>query len=288
MTDFPPVPAPPAPTVHDGVPITGPAAADYIDPPAPETPLFTLDGRPVHLRYGLGALRLLEAKFGSVPAAFRLIDQAAQAMQSPDAQSRADVFTVVTDAVVCGLWHVKVTARSGVTDAVGQVRLSDAPDVALEHLDEVPLNQLIVDLQRALTAAFGDTPATTRDELEARLCTVARVYLDAVLNTQVLSLRRLIIAETEQFPDLARRYYEQAPAGGIDVIRDSLEPYADAGLLAVRDLRVAAAHFAYLVLAPAQDRALFIPSELPSDNERELFVVTAVQAFLDAYGATGK
>ena len=56
----------------------------------------------------------------------------------------------------------------------------------------------------------------------------------------------------------------------------------------MRDLRVAAAHFAYLVLAPAQNRALFIPSELPSDNERELFVVTAVQAFLDAYGATGK
>lgn len=160
MTDFPPVPAPPAPTVHDGVPITGPAAADYIDPPAPETPLFVLDGRPVHLRYGLGALRLLEAKFGSVPAAFRLIDQAAQAMQSPDAQSRADVFTVVTDAVVCGLWHVKVAARSGVTDAVGKVRLSDAPDVALEHLDEVPLNQLIVDLQRALTAAFGAISAS--------------------------------------------------------------------------------------------------------------------------------
>ena len=180
----------------------------------------------------------------------------------------------------------ELASQAGVSKQTVYKQFTDKERLFREIIEGVTANaQAVIS---ALTAAFGDTPATTCDELEARLCTVARVYLDAVLSTQVLSLRRLIIAETEQFPDLARRYYEQAPAGGIDVIRDSLEPYADAGLLAVRDLRVAAAHFAYLVLAPAQDRALFIPSELPSDNERELFVVTAVQAFLDAYSATGK
>jgi hypothetical protein len=40
----------------------------------------------------------------------------------------------------------------------------------------------------------------------------------------VLSLRRLIIAESERFPDLARTYVEQAPSRGIDVIADAALP----------------------------------------------------------------
>jgi TetR/AcrR family transcriptional regulator, mexJK operon transcriptional repressor len=101
-----------------------------------------------------------------------------------------------------------------------------------------------------VTTAFGDVPATTDDELEARLRKVAGVYLDAVFHSQVLSLRRLIIAEAEQFPDLARRYYEQAPARGIEVLVNRLQPYVDAGSIAADDLRLAAAHFAYLARAP--------------------------------------
>ncbi len=134
--------------------------------------------------------------------------------------------------------------------------------------------------------AFGPVPAATRDELEARLRGVARVYLDGVLQPQVLSLRRLIISEAERFPDLAADYYRQAPTRGIAAVARCLEPYVDAGLLAAEDLRLAAAHFAYLALAPAQDRALFIPAELPSPQERERLAAAAARAFLAAYGVT--
>lgn len=137
-----------------------------------------------------------------------------------------------------------------------------------------------------ITRAFGKTPATTRAGLEARLRTVARAHLDAVLRTEVLSLRRLIIAEAEQFPDLARRYYEQAPARGIAAIADRLQPYVDAGFVNTSDLQLAASHFAYLALAVAQDRALFIPTELPTPSERDRLAVAAARAFLAAYGTT--
>ena len=135
-----------------------------------------------------------------------------------------------------------------------------------------------------ITAAFGDVPATTHDELEARLRTVARTYLDAVLHPRVLSLRRLIIAEAEQFPDLARRYYEQAPARAIDVLTECLRPYADAGLMRADDLRLAAAHFAYLTLGVAQDRLLFLPTELPDPTHRERLAAATARAFLVGYG----
>jgi TetR/AcrR family transcriptional repressor of mexJK operon len=143
--------------------------------------------------------------------------------------------------------------------------------------------ETVVDI---LTTAFGDAPAASSDELEARLRAVARAYLDAVLRAQVLSLRRLIIAEAEQFPDLARRYYEQAPARGVDVILNCLRPYADSGLISADDLRLAAAHFAYLALSVAQDRALFIPTELPDPEERDRSAAAAANAFLATYGKT--
>nr|WP_281370298.1 TetR/AcrR family transcriptional regulator [Microbacterium pseudoresistens] len=139
-----------------------------------------------------------------------------------------------------------------------------------------------------IAAAFGAAPAVTVDELEDRLRAVARGYLDAVLHVQVLSLRRLIIAEADRFPDLARRYYEQAPARGIEVIAAQLRPYVEAGLLHADDLRGAAAHFAYLALAPAQDRAMFLPADLPDDHERDRRAAEAAVAFVAAYAPAAR
>lgn len=136
-----------------------------------------------------------------------------------------------------------------------------------------------------ITTAFGQQAATTPDELERRLTRVARAYLDGVLQPQVLALRRLIIAEAEQFPDLARAYYDTAPARGIDLIADRLAPYVESGLLVIRDdLRLAAAHLAYLALAVPQDRAMFAPTDLPSTRERNRLARAAARVFLAAYG----
>lgn len=137
----------------------------------------------------------------------------------------------------------------------------------------------------SLTNAFGEVPAKTREELEVRLRQVARVYLDGVLQPQVLALRRLIVAEVEEFPDLALDYYAQAPLRGIETIARNLEPYLAAGLIAADDLRLAAAQFAYLALAVAHDRALFVPTDLPTAAERDRLTSAAVRTFLNAFGA---
>jgi TetR/AcrR family transcriptional repressor of mexJK operon len=104
-----------------------------------------------------------------------------------------------------------------------------------------------------------------------------------VLRPNVLSLRRLIIAEAERFPDLARAYFEQAPSRGIDVIADALRAHERRGLLNLGDARLAAAQFAYLVLGIPQDRAQFCPLERPSPAERDRLATEAVRVFLAAY-----
>jgi TetR/AcrR family transcriptional repressor of mexJK operon len=125
-------------------------------------------------------------------------------------------------------------------------------------------------------------------DLRAVLTDLARRYIDGVLRPNVLSLRRLIIAEAERFPDLARTYFEQAPSRGIDVIADAFRSYESRGLLAMGDAHLAAAQFAYLVLGIPQDKAQFCPAERPSPAEREQLATEAVRVFLAAYqGSVG-
>lgn len=177
----------------------------------------------------------------------------------------------------------EIASIAGVSKQTVYKQFTDKQALFRDIVEGVAANaDAVVDL---LSDAFGKTPATTQDEFEARLRGVARAYLDAVLRPEVLSLRRLIIGEAEQFPDLARRYYEQAPARGVDVIAERLRPYVDSGLVVAEDLHLAASQFAYLALAIAQDRALFTPAALPKAPERERLAGAAARAFIATYGA---
>jgi TetR/AcrR family transcriptional repressor of mexJK operon len=138
-----------------------------------------------------------------------------------------------------------------------------------------------------MTAALRNTDVASHAELSAVLTDLARRYIDGVLQPHVLALRRLIIAEAERFPDLARTYFERAPARAIEVIADALRNYIQGGLLAADDPRLAAAHFAYLALAIPQDRALFHPGERPSAADRDRLADEAVRIFLAAYKPGG-
>lgn len=180
----------------------------------------------------------------------------------------------------------EVATAAGVSKQTVYKQFVDKGRLFREIVDGVTRNSDVI--VTGITEAFGATTATDLAELEAILAKVARVYLDGVLQPRVLALRRLIVAEAEQFPDLAETYYHQAPSRGIRVIASCLAPYVDAALLTVGDLRTAAAQFAYLALAPAQDRALFIPSKLAGTRERARLAKAAAHAFVAAYGAAGR
>jgi TetR/AcrR family transcriptional regulator, mexJK operon transcriptional repressor len=134
-----------------------------------------------------------------------------------------------------------------------------------------------------LTSVLRSTQIKTAGDLRAVLTDLARRYLDAVLEPHVLALRRLVIAEAERFPDLARSYYEQAPARGIEIIAQHFQAYIDRGMLQADDARLAAAHFAYLALAIPQDKSQFCPHQPPGTAERERIASEAARVFLAAY-----
>ncbi|HTR70834.1 MAG TPA: TetR/AcrR family transcriptional regulator [Mycobacteriales bacterium] len=134
-----------------------------------------------------------------------------------------------------------------------------------------------------MSAVLYDEAVTTTDTLRAALTSLARRYLDGVLQPSVLALRRLVIAEAERFPDLADIYYRQTVSRAIDVIADALSTFEARGLLTVQDSHLAAGHFAYLVLAIPQDRAYFAPRRRTSAAERDRLAAEAVRVFLAAY-----
>lgn len=135
-----------------------------------------------------------------------------------------------------------------------------------------------------MTSALRDDGVDSPADLRAVLTDLARRYLDGVLQPHVVALRRLIIAEAERFPDLARTYFEQAPARAIELVADAVTSYAERGLLTAADPGLAAAHFAYLVLAIPQDRAHFYPGERLPAASRYRLAEEAVRVFLAAYG----
>lgn len=136
-----------------------------------------------------------------------------------------------------------------------------------------------------LSATLREATADTLADLERLLAELARRYLDAVLTPNVLALRRLVIAEADRFPELAGTYYRLAPARAVEVLASALQPYADSGLLRAADTGLAASTFAYLVLASAQDRALFHPAQRLDPAERDRLAAEAVRVFLAAYHA---
>ncbi len=134
-----------------------------------------------------------------------------------------------------------------------------------------------------LTAELQRTPVTSPADVAEVLTRLARRYIDGVLQPHVVALRRLIVAEAERFPDLARTYFEQAQGQAIELVAGALGDYRDRGLITAADPGLAAAHYAYLTLAIPLDRALFFPGERPAAAERDRLAAEAVRLFLAAY-----
>lgn len=125
---------------------------------------------------------------------------------------------------------------------------------------------------------------TDTDDLAGELKVVAVRLARIVLDPRVVRLRRLLIGEAERFPELAGEYYRRAPDRVMDTLAEAIGRLGERGLLRAPDPRLAAEHFAFLVVGAALDRALFtVSGETVPQTEIEPRAVAGVEAFLAAY-----
>ena len=128
--------------------------------------------------------------------------------------------------------------------------------------------------------AVGVTAANVR----ARLDDLGRRLALGIMRPEVVSLRRLLIGEARDFPDLGAEYFERAPGQVIDALASGFERLGQLGLLRVADPRRAAAQFAYLVAGDLLDRAMLVGT-IPPKEQVIACARDGVETFLARYGA---
>jgi TetR/AcrR family transcriptional regulator, mexJK operon transcriptional repressor len=138
--------------------------------------------------------------------------------------------------------------------------------------DKETLFRAVVDQAISIAERFSAQLAAdiATDDLEG----VAERLVASVLSDRVIPLRRLLIGESRRFPELAREYYDRAPGLVMRTLARHLPTHPG---LRIADPNTAAEHFAFLVLGPPLDRALFDDEIRPPDPK------AGVAAFRRAY-----
>jgi TetR/AcrR family transcriptional repressor of mexJK operon len=158
--------------------------------------------------------------------------------------------------------------------------------------------EIVLGVAATAEAFAADLTASLADVSDARdvapvLRALARRYLAAVMDPQVLALRRLVIGEAARFPEVAAAYYDRSPAMVLAALADGFAQLADLGLITVDDPRRAADDFAFLVLGRSLDHGMFhVPAaaptapSAPSDAEIAATADHAVDVFLGCAART--
>lgn len=143
---------------------------------------------------------------------------------------------------------------------------------------------LIDDRASRITEALDRSDGDERPVAES-LATLGRQLLDLMLDPGVIAVQRLVIAESQHFPELASMYFSAGPAAVHERMKAYLAKQARQGRLAIDDPGLAAEHFGGLVKGMCHVCALFGVPESLSEAERRKRVDVAVEGFLKLYAA---
>ena len=163
-----------------------------------------------------------------------------------------------------------VAKRAGISKRTFYHRFSGK-----ERLFEAVVRRLIERWLPPLDAGMVDWP-----NLADGLRLVAEHMLNIALTPEALALHRVVIAEAQQFPGLARMMHEIGSATGTERIAKQLEPRIRSGELRAIDPRFAAEEFILMVVTGPQRRALGLATPLTA-AELSAWARDAVALFLD-------
>jgi AcrR family transcriptional regulator len=144
-----------------------------------------------------------------------------------------------------------------------------------EVLFEAVVRRLIERWMPPFDAVLLDAP-----NLAETLRRAAERMLDVALTPEALALHRIVIAEAQRFPGLARILHDLGAAAGIERIARHLEQRIANGELPAIDPRFAAEQFILMVVTGPRRRALGLGTPLRAGELRD-WIDQSVRLFLD-------
>lgn len=123
------------------------------------------------------------------------------------------------------------------------------------------------------------------ENLEEDLLHFAMQRLRVVFSTEHMALLRLIIAERDRFPDIARLYYEEGPQRSYHSLSAYLRDIDERRLLAIPDVEEATEFFVGMLMHQWYLEQLYLSSEAPGETAILHRATDVVARFLRSYGA---
>ena len=120
-------------------------------------------------------------------------------------------------------------------------------------------------------------------DTEAKLEHFARGFLSHLMSPEAIAIQRVVVSESERFPELGRVFYDCGPKIVLARIGAYLEELMDAGRLRRTDPIVAAQHFKDLAISGVYWPYLWGVATAPTEGEFDAQVTRAVDTFLRAY-----
>lgn len=179
---------------------------------------------------------------------------------------------------------LQVFSQSGYSgasmDAIAETAAVSKPTLYMYFGSKEQLFESMMLAQRdAMLEAFLDPSGNMVEDLHA----FAWRYADAVMEPSMLSLARLIIGESQRFPEIGRAYQKAGPDRLLQGIIIYLEDQKQKGRLAFDDGELAAEDFWALILSAPRNKALHIPDEVPGKAAIRRHVENGLKVFLRAY-----
>jgi AcrR family transcriptional regulator len=141
----------------------------------------------------------------------------------------------------------------------------------------------IAEVCRKVAAALYDQLPAGEEDLRQGLIDFGCVFLDFLMREDVMSVHRLVVAESGRFPHVGQTFYEQGPRRGELRLAEFFGRLMDAGQIRRGDPRRVGQQLKDLLLSDFLLRLQWGVIERPSPEQARAHVTDAVDVFLRAF-----
>jgi TetR/AcrR family transcriptional repressor of mexJK operon len=202
--------------------------------------------------------------------------------ETRSARKHADIVRAATEIFAAkgyeGTSTDEIAARAGVSKQTLYKHFTDKDGLFEEIVMATTsrVDQLVALVGRSLAES---------DDAAADLRSLGRSMLSALMDEELLKLRRLVIASAGRAPQLGKAWYAQGFERVLTTLAGTFESLSERGVLAAHAPLVAANHFVGMLLWIPLNEAMFT-GNLKSRSARQCNEIAdaAVEAFLRAYG----